>query len=462
MMKDLVIIGGGPGGYTAAIRARQLGMETVLIEKDRYGGTCLNRGCIPTKAYCQNAAVLRSIHNSKEFNIKVGHVSFDMAGARQRKDKVVTQLVSGVEKLLKDHGVEKIKGRAEVVDKNTVLVYGQTIQARHLLIATGSIPVPPPFPVLDLQKLVNSDQLLDLDEVPQRLAIIGGGVIGLEFAGIFSAFGSQVTVLEYQPALLPAMDLELGKRLRIAMKKQNINVHTGVVVGQVEPAGNPWQVTATGKNGSIHIEADLVLSATGRKASVDGLNLGQLGIATDDRGFIKADQHMATNIEGIYAIGDVTGGVMLAHVAAAEGVAAVENMAGIKATVPHHAIPACVFTSPEIASVGLSEEAAKSQGITYRTGKFQFAANGKAVAMGEPDGMVKVLADQEDTIIGLHILGPHASDLIMEGTMLVQNRMKVGDVAGTVHPHPTVSEAVMEAVLDVKGQSLNLSPPRRR
>lgn len=460
-MKDLVIVGGGPGGYTAAIRARQLGMETVLIEKDRLGGTCLNRGCIPTKTYCQNAAVLRHIHNSQEFNIEVGQVRFDMAGARQRKDNVVTRLVSGVEKLLKDHGVEKIKGRAVLLDKNTVLVDGQIIQTRNLLIATGSIHALPPLPVLDPEMVVNSDQLLELIEVPARLAIIGGGVVGLEFAGIFSAFGSQVTVLEYQPELLPAMDLELGKRLRVFMKKQKIIIHTGTVVERIESPYSPWQVTATGKYGAIHVQADRVLIATGRKAYTDGLNLHQLGIVTDDRGFIRVDRHMATNIEGVYAIGDVTGGAMLAHAASAEGVAAVENMAGIMATVPYHAIPACVFTSPEIASVGLSEEEAKSGRIAFRTGKCQFAGNGKALAMGEPDGMIKVLADQEDSIIGVHIIGPHASDLIMEGTLLVQNRMKVHEVAGIIHPHPTLSEALLEAVLDVKGEAIHLSPPRR-
>ncbi|NLN86681.1 MAG: dihydrolipoyl dehydrogenase [Syntrophomonadaceae bacterium] len=460
-MKDLVIIGGGPGGYTAAIRARQLGMETVLIERDRYGGTCLNRGCIPTKAYCQNAAVLRHIRNSEEFSIEVGEVRFDMAGALQRKDSIVTRLVSGVEKLLKDHGVEKIKGQAGLVDKNTVLVDDQTITARNLLLATGSLPAPPSFPILDPEMVIDSDELLELAEVPENLTIIGGGVVGLEFAGIFSAFGSQVTVLESQPELLPAMDLELGKRLRVFMKRQKIAIHTGVAVERIESPYNPWQVTAISKHGAIQVQADRVLNATGRRPCCDGLNLDRLGIVTDARGFIKVDRQMATNIEGVYAIGDVTGGAMLAHVASAEGVVAVENMAGITATVPYHAIPACVFTSPEIASVGLSEEQARSLGIAYRTGKFQFAANGKALALGESEGMVKVLADREDTIIGMHIIGPHASDLIMEGTLLVQNRLQVNDVTAAVHPHPTLSEAVMEAVLDIKGRAIHLSPPRR-
>ena len=459
-MKDLIIIGGGPGGYVAAIRARQLGMSVVLIEKDAYGGTCLNRGCIPTKSYYQNAVVLKSIMSSHEFNVQVDNLSFDMAGARQRKNGIVHKLVSGVEKLLQVNGVVRIKGTATLRDRNTVLVNGEEMQARNILIATGSIPASLPIPGIELRGVMNSDKLLDLDKVPERLAIIGGGVVGLEFACIFNAFGSKVTVLEYMPELLYNMDHELGKRLRVFLKKQKIIVHTSAAVEKIEALEECWQLTAAGKKGLVKTQADAILVAGGRKACTTGLMLDTLGIATDGNGFIKVDSHFATNMEGIYAIGDVIGGAMLAHVASEEGIAAVENMAGIDTVVHYDAVPACVFTIPEIASVGLSEEAAKSKGIDFRSGKFQFAANGKALALGEPDGMVKVLADQEDVIIGMHIIGPHASDLIMEGTMMVRNRMKISDIIGTIHPHPTLNEAIMEAVLDIHGRAIHLAPPR--
>jgi dihydrolipoamide dehydrogenase len=458
-MKDLIIIGGGPGGYVAAIRARQLGMNVVLVEKDRVGGVCLNRGCIPTKSYYRNALAMRDICNSLEFNIQAENISFDMAGARERKNKIVSDLLAGIEKLLKSNGVERINGQAEVIDKNTVLVNGQYVQGRNLLLATGSVPASLPIPGIELPGVINSDQMLEMDRVPPRLAIVGGGVIGLEFACIFNSLGSQVEVFEYLPYLLNSLDNELGKRMLVFLKKQKINVHTSAWVEKVAAGHSFLKITASGKKGLIQSETDVVLVAGGRKPYVEGLNLEQLGIERDEAGFLKVDQSFATNIEGIYAIGDVIGGFMLAHVASEEGLAAVENMAGLHTRVHYHAVPACVFTIPEIASTGMSEEEARKQGIEYRTGKFQFAANGKALTMGEGQGMVKVLADKDDVIIGVHIIGPHASDLISEGTMMVKNQMKASEIAGVIHPHPTLGEALIEAVLDVHGQAIHLTPP---
>jgi dihydrolipoamide dehydrogenase len=418
---------------------------------------------------------------SPELNIQVENISFDMEGARQRKDRIVNGLVAGVEKLLQANGVEKIKGHATLLDKNTVLVNGAKLQGRNILLATGSTPSSLPIPGLDLPGVMNSDQLLGQNKVPARLAIIGGGVIGLEFACIFNSLGSEVTVFEYLPELLNTMDSELGKRLRVFLKKQKISVHTAARVEKIElDSGNDQEddqgnnqedlktlktlkISAEGKKGLIETDAEVVLAAVGRKACTAGLNLEELGIARDKSGFILVDNHFSTNIEGIYAIGDVIGGLMLAHVASAEGIAAVEKMAGIDidTNMDYQAVPACVFTIPEIASVGISEEEAKSRGINYRTGKFQFAANGKALTMGETEGMVKVLANEEDVIIGVHIIGPHASDLIMEGTMLVKNRLRFPDIARTIHPHPTLTEAIQEAVLDVHGQAIHLAPTRR-
>jgi len=460
-MKDLLIIGGGPGGYAAAIRARQLGMDVTLIEKDAVGGTCLNRGCIPTKAYYRNAMVLRDIAGCSEFNIQVADVSFDMDGARQRKDKIVSNLVSGIEKLLKDNGVVRISGEAVLLDNKTVLVNDEKICASHILLGSGSVPASIPVQGIDLPGVVNSDQLLEISEVPAKLAIIGGGVIGLEFACIFNSFGSAVSVFEYMPYLLNSLDNELGKRMAVFMRKQKIAINTSASVEKIEQEENGLKITAAGKKGPIETHVDMILAAGGRKPFTEGLNLEQMGIQTDKSGFIKVDANYATTAEGIYAIGDVIGGQMLAHLASEEGITAVEKMAGINADVHYHAVPGCIFTFPEIASVGISEEEARKQGIEYKTGKFSFAANGKAVSMGETDGMVKIMADEDDVIIGVHIIGPHASDLIMEGTMMVKNRMKVSEIPGTIHPHPTLGEALMEAALDVHGKAIHLSPPRR-
>ncbi len=457
-MWDLIIIGGGPGGYVAAIRARQLGMTVALVERDAFGGTCLTRGCIPTKAYYRNALAMKDILACQAFNIQVENVSFDMAGAKQRKDRIVNGLVTGLEKLIQSHGVEKIKGEAALLNKNTVLVNGEELQGRNILLASGSIPSYLPIPGSDLPGVINSDQLLDLNSVPARLSIIGGGVIGLEFACIFKSLGSEVTVFEYMPELLNTMDRELGKRLRVFMKKQQIAIHTATTVEKIATQAGALKISAGGKNGLVENLADIILVAAGRKACTAGLNLEALGIAMDKSGFIQVDSCFSTNVEGIYAIGDVIGGPMLAHVASEEGIVAIEKMAGIDTAMHYHAVPACVFTFPEIASVGLSEEEAKSQGIEYRTGKFPFAANGKALTLGETDGMVKVLADLDNVIIGVHIIGPHASDLIMEGTMMVKNRMKSTDISHTIHPHPTLSEAIMEAVQDVRGQAIHLAP----
>ncbi|MEA4925233.1 MAG: dihydrolipoyl dehydrogenase [Syntrophomonadaceae bacterium] len=461
-MKDILIIGGGPGGYVAAIRARQLGMSVLLVEKDRAGGTCLNRGCIPTKAYYRNALFMHDLKTSRELNVELGRVSFDMTGAWRRKNQIVDSLVGGVDKLLQANRVERENGAAALLDRNTVLVNGAEHKGRNILLATGSVPATPMIPGIELPGVVNSDQMLELKQVPPRLAIIGGGVIGLEFACIFNALGSRVTVFECRPELLSGLDKELGRRLQVFLKKQGIGVHTAVAVEKIEAAGGALQLNVAAPRGDLEVPADIVLAAGGRQAFTAGLGLEKMGIEKDQNGFIKVDQDFGTTVKGIYAVGDVIGGHMLAHVASEEARAAVEKIAGLEGAVHYHAVPACVFTIPEIASVGLSEEAARAQGLAYRSGKFQLAANGKALTMGAAGGMVKVLADQDEVVIGVHIIGPHASDLIMEGTLLVQHRMKVSQVAGTIHPHPTLSEALQEALQDVKGRSLHLAPARKQ
>lgn len=459
-MKDLLIIGGGPGGYVAAIRAAQLGMKVTLVEKDEVGGTCLNRGCIPTKAYFQNAKAVHTLKRAEELSIEVADFRFNMEKAKQRKDNIVQNLVSGVKQLLKANGVEIIKGEASLTSSDTVLVNGEEIKAKHILLATGSIPARLSIEGAEIEGVITSDEALEITEVPSRLAVIGGGVIGLEFACIFSAFGSKVAVIEYMPNILGSLDREISKRMGVFLKKQGIDVYTSAAVTKIEKKEKDLILNIQGQKGDFTLEADLVLMSAGRKPCIKGLNLDKVGIETEND-FIKVDPNYQTSVTGVYAIGDVIGGQMLAHKASEEGIVAVEKIAGIDASVHYHAVPGCIFTFPEIATVGMSEEEAKQKGIQYKVGKFQFAANGKAMTMGEAEGLVKILADENDIIIGVHIIGPHASDLILEGTMMVKNRMRVNDVIGTIHPHPTLGEAIMEAVLDVHGEAIHLAPRKK-
>jgi dihydrolipoamide dehydrogenase len=460
-MNDLVVIGGGPGGYVAAIRARQLGMSVCLIEKDVLGGTCLNRGCIPTKAYYQNAAVLNTLARLSEFSVRAENISFDLAGARERKDKVVARLSAGIGELLRGNQVDVIRGEASITAPGRVSVSGQgaarEIESGRILIATGSEPSIPAIPGADTPGVIDSDAILDLDAPPQRLVIIGGGVIGIEFACIFNAFGSRVTVLEFLPEALGVLDREIIKRMRVALKKQRIDVQTQVCVERIERRGEALVVTARGKKGDLSCEADAVLLAAGRRPRTGGLHLQDLGVACE-RGAILVDPNYETNVPGLFAIGDAIPGPMLAHVASEEGIVAVERMTGLGTSVNYDAIPACVFSFPEIATVGLSQEEAEARGIAIRTGRFPFTANGKALTMGETDGLVKVVADDSDLIIGIHIIGPHASDLIQEASVIVKNRLRLGDVIGTVHPHPTLGEAMAEAVMDAAGRSIHTLP----
>ncbi len=459
-MKDLVIIGGGPGGYVAAIRARQLGMEVTLVEQDKMGGTCLNRGCIPTKAYYKNAEVLRTMSRLDDYNVQAIGVQFNMAAAKQRKDNIVNNLVTGVESLLKSNGVEIIRAQASIQDASTVIAGEQAIKCRKILIASGSESADLPIAGMNLAGVVKSEEILEIEQIPERLVVIGGGVVGLEFACIFNSFGSQVSVLEYAPNILNLLDSELIKRMNVFLKRQGIDIYTSTQVQGIQAIDNRLMVSAEGKKGPVNKEADMVLVAAGRRASTQGLHLNELGIS-NDRGFIKVDDNFETNIKGIYAIGDVIGGQMLAHVASEEGIVAVERMAGMDSQVHYHAVPGCIFTFPEIAAVGMSEDEARLQGIAYQVGKFQFAANGKAMTLGETDGLVKVIADQDDTIIGVHILGPHASDLILEATLMVKNRMKIEDVKGTIHPHPTLGESIQEAIADLKSEAIHLLPKKK-
>ncbi|MDD2498700.1 MAG: dihydrolipoyl dehydrogenase [Desulfitobacteriaceae bacterium] len=466
MEKDLIVIGGGPGGYVAAIRAAQLGAKVVLIDEDKLGGTCLNRGCIPTKAFFKNAQVINTINSAEEFGISTGDFSFDMKMVQERKEDIVERLRGGIQQLLKANGVECVQGRGRLIDSRSVEVVSslgnkETLDAKNILIATGSLPTMLPIPGMELPKVMTSNEVLELDRIPKSMVIIGGGVVGIEFAGIFHSFGTEVTVLEYLPHILPTMDEEIVRRLTMLLKRRGIKIETSIEVKEVCRRGEEGLVVkALGKKGEAELLGETVLVSAGRTINIDGLNLYETGIKYDRKGII-VDEKFRTSLPSVYAIGDVIGGQMLAHVASEEGIAAVENMLGHDAGINYDDVPSCVFSFPEIAAVGLTEQEAKKRNIPYLVSKFPFGANGKALTMGESDGLVKVIGEKDTgKIIGAHILGPHASDLIHEAALAVENGLTANDIGKTVHAHPTLGEAFLEAALGIDNKAIHLAPPK--
>lgn len=465
MERDLVIIGGGPGGYEAAIRASQLGAKVTLVEEDNLGGTCLNRGCIPTKALYKNAEAVNSIKNMDEYGITLSDFSFNMSKAQQRKNEVVNKLVAGIEQLLKGNSIEVIKGRASFKGDKLIEIVTESgieeITAANIIVATGSSTSVVPVSGMDLPNVVTSDEILNFEHVPESLAILGGGVVGVEFAGIFAALGTQVTIIEFLPKILYRLDDELSKKLTVYLKKQGIKIVTGSGLKEVKQFGDKLKLTVGNDKGNSEIECDYLLSAAGRKPVVEGLNLEAAGIEYDKRG-IKVDSNYKTSVEGVYAVGDVIGGVMLAHVASEEGKVCVENIYGHNSKINYNAIPSCVFTFPESASVGMTEDEAKENNIEYIAGKSMFGANGKALSMGEGEGFVKVLAEKgSHKILGVHIMGPHASDIVHDGSMAIQNGLRVEDIKESVFAHPTLSEVFYEAVCGCIGEAIHAMPKRK-
>ena len=440
---DIAILGGGPGGYVAAIRAAQRGAKTVLIEEDKLGGVCLNVGCIPTKTLLRSAQVYQDIVHAANFGVVVdGAVKVDWGAVLSRKDKVVKQLIDGVSNLLKHNGVEVWNGRGIVRDRQTIEVAGEAITADHLIIATGSRPTMHPIPGLQEAvasgAVVDSTGALSLEKIPERLVVVGGGVIGIEFAALFSAVGSGGIVLE-KFSILNGLDREVQGQMRRILRRAGVQVFEEADVQRFEGSTVVVQV-----GGEQHrFTGDAVLVSLGRTPNLDAVASLDLEL---ERGGIKTDHQMQTSIPGVYAIGDVNGKQMLAHTASAEGIAAVENILGNPTHVDYHKIPACVYSFPEIAVVGLTEEEARARGHAVQTGVFPFAANGKALAEGERDGFVKIVADREyGEVLGVHIVGPDATDLIAEAANALQLEATLSDLAQTIHPHPTLSEALMEA-----------------
>jgi dihydrolipoamide dehydrogenase len=447
---DICIIGAGPGGYVAAIRAAQLGARVALIERRRVGGVCLNWGCIPTKAMVSSVELLLEIERAEEFGVLVNEPSFDFSRMMTRKDQVVERLVTGVESLLQARKVEVISGTGKMLTPTRVKISGATtgeVKAKKTIIATGSVPSRPPVPGLDLPGVITSDEIVSLKELPDDLVIVGGGVIGVEFATIFSALGTKVTIIEMLPSILTTVDEELARRQQRELRTQGVDVFTQSPLKEIRHGVGALDVIYESPKGEAVVQAEMVLVATGRVPYTEGLNLKGIGVETE-KGAIVVDEHLQTSVSGVYAIGDVTGGYMLAHVASHEGEVAAEHALGRPSTIDYKAVPNCVFTLPEIAGVGLTEQEAKEKGLSYKKSRFPFTASGRALAMGQTTGLVKMICE-EDTgqVLGLHIMGPHATDLIAEGALAIQSGATAHEVASTIHAHPTLPEAVREAAL---------------
>ena len=456
---DLVVLGGGPGGYVAAIRAAQLGFKTACIEKESaLGGTCVRVGCIPSKALLDSTELFDQIrHKSASHGITVGEPRMDVAAMLARKDGVVKANTDGVAFLFRKNKVEWIRGFGRLTSPETLEVETaegkQAIRATHVVLATGSVPVELPFLKFDHERIVDSTGALAFPEVPEHLVVVGGGVIGLELGSVWLRLGAKVTVLEMAPTILPGMDAEIVRQADRVFRKQGFEIRTGTRVTGAERRGDRVMVSVEGQE---PIEADRVLVAVGRRAYTEGMGIEEAGIPME-RGVIRVNERYHTGVGNVWAIGDAIGGRMLAHKAEEEGVAAVENAAGHHGHVNYDAVANVVYTWPEIASVGATEEELKAQGTQYKTGKFPFSANGRARAMGETDGLVKVIADATtDRILGLHILGPRASDLIAEAALAVEFQGSAEDIARSVHAHPTLPEAVKEAALGVAGRMIHM------
>jgi len=476
MMFDLVIIGAGPGGYVAALRAAQLGAKVALVERDKIGGCCLNRGCIPTKALVRAAEVYETVKGAAPFGTVVAGgpaaVSLDMGTVMARKRQVVGQLVGGVDKLLAAADVTVVMGTAEVPGPGRVAVTTpdggtRTLETRYILLATGSQPAQPPVPEEDLRLTIGSDEALELEKVPSSMLIIGGGVLGVEFACIYHAFGAGIRIIKRTPNLLPAVDEEIAKRLALSLRRRGIEINVGVYIKRIEKtSAGRLVVCDTAEGGEVRFEAETVMVAMGRVPDYGGLDLAAMGVRTGPRG-ITVDARMRTTAPNVYAVGDVVGRTYLASVASAEGIAAVEDMFGKSGRdMDYRVVPGVVFSSPECGSVGLDEkraqEAAARSGGEVVVSKFPFTANGKAIAMGETEGLVKFVADKATgEILGMHVMGPHASDLIHEGAVALQARMKGEELARIVFAHPTLSETVMEAAHGISGLPIHIATSRR-
>ena len=465
---QLIVIGAGPGGYEAAIRAAQLGLITALIERRDVGGTCLNRGCIPTKAMLHSAQLYREAANFELFGLHTENTSFDWAKVHQRKNDVVVKLRTGIEQLIKANKIDFFNNSASILGKNDVqLDQGEVIRGENILIATGSVPARPPIPGLDLPNVVTSDELLDdphftqADSLAKEILIIGGGVIGVEFASVFSSFGCHVTIVEAMERILPTMDREISQSLNMVLKKRGVSIHTGAMVEKLEQDENGLVCHFTEKGKAQAVPARQVLVAIGRRPNTQGLFAEGFEVACE-RGRIVTDENFRTSVDSIYAIGDVTSKIQLAHMASAQGICAVHTIAGQKPPIDLRYVPGCIYTDPEIASVGITEDEAKQQGIPVKKGKFLMTGNGRSLIDEQERGFIKVLAHQEtDVILGAQLMCSRATDIVAELATAIVNGLTCAQLAGVIRPHPTFCEGVTEAVEDVHAMAIHLAPKKR-
>lgn len=453
---DVTIIGSGPGGYVAAIRCAQLGLKTALIERyNSLGGTCLNVGCIPSKALLDSSEHYHNAHaNFKEHGILLKDLKPDFAQMVKRKDGVVSQTVAGIDFLMKKNKIDVFKGHGSFASKNTIDIKGNdgkntTIETSKSIIATGSKPSTLPFITIDKKRVITSTEALNLSEIPKHLIVIGGGVIGLELGSVYARLGAKVSVVEFMDSIIGTMDSTMGKELQKSLKKLGFDFYLKHKVKEVTAKGKEVIVKADGDKGELVLTGDYCLVCVGRKPYTENLGLEKAGVKTDERGRVEVDDHLRTNVDGIYAIGDVVKGAMLAHKAEEEGVFVAETIAGQKPHINYNLIPGVVYTWPEVAAVGATEEELKKAGKAYKVGQFPFKASGRARASMDLDGLVKVLADKDtDEILGVHMIGPRAADMIMEAVVAMEYRATAEDIARICHAHPTFTEALKEAALD--------------
>ena len=449
-VKRLVILGAGPGGYVAALRAAQLGAKVTVIEETEVGGTCLNRGCIPTKALIASAEAIDKIKRAEEYGIEIkGEVICNLSKIIERKNKVVGIQVKGIRSLFKSWGVELLEGRGKLIDEKKIETAlkdgtGRVVEGDNIIIATGSRPARLPIFPFDGKDVITSDEALNITGIPKGILIVGAGVIGCEFAFILKEFGAEVTIVEMLSHAVATEDEEISEILERELKKRKIKLILNTKIEKVA-RNNEGSITAALSDGK-EIKVEKVLVSIGRALNTEDIGLEKLGIEKGSKGEIRVNDRMETNVKGIYAIGDVVGGIMLAHVASTEGIVAAENIMGHNRTIDYNIVPAGIFTMPEIGSVGLREQQAREKGIDIKIGRFQFRGLGKAHAMGEIAGMAKIIADAKtDKVLGLHIIGAHAADLIHEGAVAMRLGATAADIGATIHAHPTLSEAIMEA-----------------
>lgn len=444
---DLIIIGAGPGGYETAIAAAREGMKVVLVEAVALGGTCLNEGCIPTKCLCRSAEVADLMKEAATFGVVAESGGINLVEVMKRKNEVVAQLAAGVASLLKSPGITLVQGKATFAGPHEVIVGEEHFSAPHIMVATGSSAKKLPIPGADLPGVVTSREMLQLEQIPKRLCVIGGGVVGMEFASVFRSFGSEVSVVEYAKEILPSFDRDIAKRLRTALKRKGISFNVGAAVTEISKVDGGYKVAFVSGNKEGQVEADLVLMAVGRGPRLQHLGLDEIGMQYTSRGIV-VDENMQTNIEGVYAIGDVNGICPLAHAATAQGRCALYHILGRDGAPDLQLVPAAVFTVPEVAMVGHTEETASAAGLEYSIRKAFYRANGKSLSMGESEGIVKILVGPDGLLLGAHVLGAHAADLIHELALAMHAKMGVERIQSLIHAHPSLSEILHDAVMN--------------